>query len=479
MQMTSSRPLTAAIPHWVLTLLLLGAGQGAFACISSESESNDAESDADGPVCSEQTVNGNIANRRDQDWYYFNINQAASLNISLDHASGDDFDWHLYDPSQKLYSAETGNRPEAASVNVGGAGLYTLKITRYSGTGYYALDVDGIPSGGTSSSSSSGGSSSGGSGGGCSVGSRPSKPGGLTSYLSGSQADVCVSQNDPGVLVMGGGSDVDDAFTRRVKPRIGGGDVVVLRTSGSDGYNDYLMGLLDADSVETLMVDRTQFANSEYVVWAVNSAEFVWIAGGDQSDYLNQWQGTALEQALDNVLARGGVIGGTSADAAVQSQHIYDPDGILGVYSSEAVTDLCHEYINISSNFLTTLVMNNSIVDTHFAERDRMGRLMTFMAGLPAATRGIGVDEATSIFFTSDGNGVVDGAGSVYVLAEDGATSRTQAQCGQAVIYEDVLRYQLGENDTFNLLNGASSVAPKRIGVDGRSANFYINQPYQ
>lgn len=127
----------------------------------------------------------------------------------------------------------------------------------------------------------------------------------------------------------------------------------------------------------------------------------------------------------------------------------------------EAVTDLCHEYINISTNFLTTLVMNNSIVDTHFAERDRMGRLMTFMAGLPAAARGIGVDEATSIFFTSDGNGVVDGAGSVYVFAEDGTTSRTQAQCGQAVIYEDVLRYQLGENDIFNLLNGATSVTPQ------------------
>ena len=471
---------TKLFPAVLLSLLSAGLiSHGAQACVSGESESNDAESDADGPICSGQAVAGSIANRRDQDWYYFNVDTPSDLAISLDHSSGDDFDWHLYDTSQQLYSAETANRPESASVSVGGSGLYTLKVTRYSGRGDYTLTVDGIPS--SSGGGSSGGSSSGGSSGGgdCGVGPRPSKPGGLTRYISGSEADICVSQSTGGLLVMGGGTDVDDAFTRRVEPLIGGGDVVVLRTSGSDGYNDYLLGLLNADSVETLIVDRPQHANDAYVEWAVRSAEFVWIAGGDQSDYLNQWQGTALQQALDAVLARGGVLGGTSAGAAVQSEYIYDPDGVLGAYSSEAVSDLCHEYTNISTDFLTTATMQNVIVDSHFAERDRMGRLMAFMAGLPGGIQGIGVDEATSIFFTPDGSGVVDGAGSVYVLQEDGQTSRTQAQCGQPVVYEGVLRYKLGELDQFNILTGSTNVTPKRIGIDGRSSNFYINQPYQ
>ncbi|WP_226702634.1 Type 1 glutamine amidotransferase-like domain-containing protein [Microbulbifer elongatus] len=467
---------TKLLSVFVLSLLSVGAfSTGALACVSAESESNDAESDADGPVCSGQAVAGNIANRRDQDWYYFNIDTPANLDISLSHSSGDDFDWHLYDVSQRLYSAETGDRPESASVSVGGSGLYTLKVTRYAGRGDYTLSVDGIPSG--TGGSSSGGSSGG--GGDCGLGARPSKPGGLTRYISGSEADICVNQSSGGLLVMGGGSDVDAAFTRRVEPLIDGGDVVVLRTSGSDGYNDYLLNLLNADSVETLIVDRSQFANDAYVEWAVRSAEFVWIAGGDQSDYLNQWQGTALQQALDDVLDRGGVLGGTSAGAAVQSEHIYDPDGVLGAYSSEAVSDLCHENINVSTGFLSTSIMQGVIVDTHFAERDRMGRLMAFMAGLPSGIHGIGVDEATSIFFTADGSGVVDGAGSVYVLQEDAQTSRTQAQCDLPVIYEDVLRYKLGEFDQFNILNGSSNVAPKRIGIDGRSGNFYINQPYQ
>ncbi|WP_237065486.1 cyanophycinase [Microbulbifer guangxiensis] len=462
---------------FVLCLAL--ASHGSLACISQESESNDAEADADGPVCSSQAVTGGIDGRRDQDWYYFDVNQAATLTISLDHDGRDDFDWYLYDPQRQLYAAETGSVPEAASVSVDGVGLYTLKVTRYRGQGAYTLDVAGIPDSGTGGGDTGGGDTGGGSGGSCDQGPRPSKPGGLTSYLTGNAADACVSQSSGGLLVMGGGTDVDAAFTRRVKPLIGGGDVVVLRTSGSDGYNDYLLNLLGADSVETLMVDRPQHAESDYVAWAIRTAEFVWIAGGDQSDYLNQWQGTLLQAALDEVLARGGVLGGTSAGAAVQSEYIYDPDGVLGAYSSEAVTDLCHEYINVSTGFLGTATMQNVIVDTHFAERDRMGRLMAFMAGLPNGIRGIGVDEATSIFFTSDGHGVVDGSGNVYILAEDGSTSRTQASCGSPVIYEGVLRYKLSEFDEFNILTGATSVSPKRIGIDGRDNDFYINQPYQ
>ncbi|WP_237063732.1 Type 1 glutamine amidotransferase-like domain-containing protein [Microbulbifer zhoushanensis] len=448
---------------------------GALACITQESESNDAESNADGPVCSSQQVAGEIESRRDQDWYYFNIDEAATLDITLGHASGDDFDWYLYDPQQQLYAAETANTPESASVSVGGAGMYTLKVTRYSGTGSYSLSVAGIPSSGGSGDGGDGGT------GGCNLGARPSKPGGLTTYLAGNPDDACLelAPNGGGLLVMGGGTDVDMAFERRVKPISGGGDVVVLRTSGGDGYNEYFLNLLGADSVETLMVDRSQHADSDYVLWALQSAEFIWLAGGDQSDYLNQWQGTPVQQALDEALARGAVLGGTSAGAAVQSEYIYDPDGTYGAYSPEAVTDLCHEYTNISTDFLTTAMMENVLVDTHFAERDRMGRLIAFMAGLPVGIRGMGVDEQTSIFFTSDGTGVVDGSGNVYVLAEDGSTSRTQAACGLPVIYENVLRYQLSESDQYNILTGATSVAPTRIGIDGSKTSFYINQPYQ
>lgn len=113
--------------------------------------------------------------------------------------------------------------------------------------------------------------------------------------MTGSESDSCtnLTQSDGAVLLMGGGSDVDSAFSNRVVGHVGSNaDVVVLRTSGSDGYNSYLQGLMAADSVITLIVDTRNKANEDYVDWVIRSAEFVFVAGGDQSDYLNQWSGT-------------------------------------------------------------------------------------------------------------------------------------------------------------------------------------------
>ncbi|MDN3638228.1 Type 1 glutamine amidotransferase-like domain-containing protein [Simiduia curdlanivorans] len=455
-----------------LAFALAGLSFSVLACTTSEQESNDNESNANGSLCADTPLAGSISSRRDVDWYYLDVNQSANLTITLSHSSGDDFDWYFY-PSSGSYtaSAQTSNTTETGSASATGAGRYYVKVTRYRGTGSYTLNVSGFDNG------DDGGDTGGNN---CNYGARPSKPGQLSSSILGTSADKCpsLSSGNGGLLLMGGGTDVDAAFSNRVAPQIQGGDIVVLRTSGTDAYNSYLKGLTNADSVETLIVDRQSLANDAYVEWVVKSAEFVWIAGGDQSDYLNQWAGTKLAAAINHVYQKGGVIGGTSAGDAVQSQHIYDPDGILGVYSDEAVTDLCHPYINISSDFLSTPIMQKVITDTHFAERDRMGRLMVFMANLPTNTTGIGADEATSIFFNASGQGVVDGSGDVYILRENGNTSRTQVSCGLPVVYQNLLRYKLSAGDTFNLNTGASSVSAKSIGIDGRNNNFYINSPY-
>ncbi len=79
----------------------------------------------------------------------------------------------------------------------------------------------------------------------------PTPPNGLVRYLSGADADRAAAPAGPGLLLMGGGTDVDEAFTWWLA-RTGGGDVVVLRASGADGYNPYLYDDLGGvDSVET------------------------------------------------------------------------------------------------------------------------------------------------------------------------------------------------------------------------------------
>jgi cyanophycinase len=285
---------------------------------------------------------------------------------------------------------------------------------------------------------------------------------------------------------MGGGSDVDASF-QRVASGISGGDVVVIRTSGSNGYNDYLDGLMSPDSVETLLLDNRTKADSAYADWVIRSAEFLFIAGGDQSDYLNQWQGTLTQSAIQHVYDKGGFVGGTSAGHAVMSEGIYDPDGILSVYSDEAVTDACHPYIHLSTGFLQLPHMQNVVNDSHFAERDRMGRLLTFMAILGESSiaptlqpiTGIGIDEATAMLVDASGYGIVDGSGSVYVLREGSSTARIQVACGQAVRYEGVERYRVGNGGYFDLATGQSSASPTLIGIDGRYGSFYLpSNPY-
>ncbi|WP_088332059.1 Type 1 glutamine amidotransferase-like domain-containing protein [Lacimicrobium sp. SS2-24] len=451
----------------IAALLAVSYGFQAQACLTIESENNDSETSANGPLCSSTPLQGNISSRQDVDWYQFNLAEAGEITISLSHGSRADFDWDLYEVSGPavLTGASSAN-PETGSY-VADAGEHLIKVTRYSGTGDYQLLVD-YPDGSSGSPACN------------EYGPRPSKPQGLTASLVGNAEDSCPTLPTGGaVLLMGGGTDVDDAFSLRVKPHINGGDIVVLRTTGTDAYNAYLSGLTDADSVETLIVDSVSLANSDYVEWAINSAEFVWISGGDQSDYLNQWAGTKVQAAIDAVYQRGGVIGGTSAGNAVQSEYVYDPDGVAGAISDDAVTDFCHNTINITTPFLSTPVMQDVITDTHFYERDRMGRMAVFLAHIGMGKRAIGVSEATSMFVSEDGNSIIDGQFEAYVLETDSLTQFTQTQCGQPVILRDLLRYRLVSGDTFNLSTGQSNVTPIRLDIDGRNTTYYApSNPY-
>ncbi|MEQ8822271.1 MAG: Type 1 glutamine amidotransferase-like domain-containing protein [Sumerlaeia bacterium] len=437
--------------------------------ITQESENNDTDKSADGPLVSGTTVAGDLG-RNDVDWFTLDV-AAGTISISLNHHNRDDFDWYLF-PASGGYvaSGATSSNPETGSYTAS-AGTYFIKVEAYRGRGWYDLNVT------FSEDSGGGGGDPGGGGGGtCDYGTRPSKPGGLTNYLDGSSADVCVDpMTGPGILLMGGNFDIDEAFTTYAAPIVDGGDVVVLRASGSDGYNNYLMNLLNPDSVETLVLDSVSDANSTYADWVIRSAEMVYIAGGDQTDYIDFWKGTATEDAIRHVYEKGGVVGGISAGCAIMGEFVYAPTG-YGVYSSEAISDPCHQYMSeITTDFLNLPLGNDIITDTHFAQRDRMGRLLVFMARIREASlsptsgaiTGIGMDEDTSMFIDSNGVGHVQGDFSAYVLREDGQTNASRVQCGSSVLYYDVLNTELQAGDTFNFGTGANTGSTSRVDVNG------------
>src|SRR3954447_9386887 len=125
---------------------------------------------------------------------------------------------------------------------------------------------------------------------------------------------------------MGGGEDLDAAF-RWLCERGKGGDFLVLRAAGDDDYNSYVQGLCHSNSVATLIIPTRQAAGETKVVETIRKAESIFIAGGDQARYINFWTGTPVQKALNEHIAAGKPIGGTSAGLAVLGGFIYSAQG--------------------------------------------------------------------------------------------------------------------------------------------------------
>jgi cyanophycinase len=221
-----------------------------------------------------------------------------------------------------------------------------------------------------------------------------------------------------GYALMGGGKDLDDAF-RWLCERANGGDFLILRAADDDSYNAYVNGLCKVDSVATLIIPDHDAAEERAVADIINNAEAVFIAGGDQAHYIRAWQQTAVQKALNAHIAGGKPIGGTSAGLAVLGEFAYGalndpPDGMLA--SPEALKDPFTPQVALVRNFLSIPVLRDTITDSHFAKRDRLGRSLVFLArlmqdGWAKTPREIAVDERSAVLIEPDGRATVVGSG--------------------------------------------------------------------
>lgn len=226
-------------------------------------------------------------------------------------------------------------------------------------------------------------------------------------YLVGNPADVTVPMRaKQTVALMGGGSaDVHDAFRWMIK-KSGGGNFVIIRVSDSNDYNTYVYDFLDGKSqgltsVETLVIPSQEAANDPFVISRLAGAEAVFIAGGDQSDYINNWTGTAVQTKLRELAGKNVPIGGVSAGLAVLGEFCFA--ALNGTVSSAtALSDPLSRYVTLVRDFINFPDLIMVVADPHLQSRDRMGRLITIMArvvndGWARFSRGIGVDEETAV----------------------------------------------------------------------------------
>ena len=239
-----------------------------------------------------------------------------------------------------------------------------------------------------------------------------------TYYHRGSTQDV-QRKTQGGLALMGGSTDVDEVF-RWMADRGGNGDFLVLRGSGSDGYQEYIDQIADVNSVSTLVIRDSKAAEDKFVLDKVKKAEAIFFAGGDQWNYVGKWKNTELLKELNKALIRGVPMGGTSAGLAILGEHVFTAEK-ASLTSSEALEAPLQDAITLESDFLKAPTLENVITDTHFSERDRMGRLVTFMARLQKenelkTVRGIGVDEKTAVLVSPDGGSRTVGEGGAHFV---------------------------------------------------------------
>jgi cyanophycinase len=281
----------------------------------------------------------------------------------------------------------------------------------------------------------------------------------VTRYLTGNAADVVVTLAGPAHDFGGGSTDVDAALQWIIdqvrgcttcSTRI---DVVILRSSGSNGYNDYIHAMNGVDSVETLVITSARDANTAAVEATVRNAEVVFFAGGDQCDYVRNFKGTLVETAVESVYAKGGGVGGTSAGLAIQGDFTYDACS-GSVTSAQALADPYHRYVTFTYDFFKWANLQNVITDSHFVPRDRMGRTLAFLArqikdGRAASALGLAVNEETSVVVDRNGLATVMGAGPAYFILADHAPEVCQS--GTPLTYSNFKIWKVPAGGTFDL----------------------------
>ncbi len=228
-----------------------------------------------------------------------------------------------------------------------------------------------------------------------------------------------------GIAMMGGGDDLDDAF-RWLCQKGNGGDFLILRARGDDDYNSYVNGLCKLNSVATLILPNRDAALDPAVAQIIREAEVVFIAGGDQANYIRGWKETPVQDAINSNIAAGKPIGGTSAGLAVLGEFVYaclkDKPDDNDLASADVLQNPYFERVTLVHGFLKNPNLQNLLTDSHFAKRDRMGRTLGFLArimqdGWSQTPREVAIDEKSTVLVEPGGKGTVVGTGKgVYFL---------------------------------------------------------------
>jgi cyanophycinase len=176
---------------------------------------------------------------------------------------------------------------------------------------------------------------------------------------------------------------------------------------------------LGAGEVGVLDFDMRRDTEEKNRLQRLDKATGIFFTGGNQLRLSTMLGGTPVAQRIRALNAGGVHVGGTSAGASILSEHMiaFGKEGLSPTAGS----------VRLAPGLGLT---NRFIIDQHFSQRDRLGRLMAALAYNPYAV-GIGLDEDTAAFIRPDNTVEVEGSGSVTVLDAGNLQFSSMAQAGE------------------------------------------------
>jgi cyanophycinase len=251
------------------------------------------------------------------------------------------------------------------------------------------------------------------------------------------------------IVPIGGAEDKDgNAAILRKFIEVSGGKsarIVIIPTASmlEDTGKRYekLLRKLGADEAKALPVlTRADAEKTEWLEY-LEKCTGIFITGGNQLRLSTIIGGTPMAKAIRRANARGVTVGGTSAGAAILSEHMI-------AYGKEGNTPHAGAVTLVPGFGLTNRIM----IDQHFRQRDRLGRLLSALAYNPFAV-GVGLDEDTAAFIDHQRKLTVVGAGAITLVdtAELTHSSVAEAAEGAVVTMTNIRLHILGDGSVFDL----------------------------
>jgi len=254
--------------------------------------------------------------------------------------------------------------------------------------------------------------------------------------------------NQRGIVIpIGGGEERLNApiILQRFVDLCGGKEsklVVIPTASQLDDTGDNYVEVFKAlgvKSVVNLPINTREDASKEEYVSHLDSADGIFMTGGNQLRLSTILGGTPVAQAIRRANAGGVHVAGTSAGAAIMPEHMI-AGGPTGALPNE-------QGVTLTPGLG---LINKIILDQHFSQRNRLGRLLSAVSYNPFAI-GIGICEDTAAFIDPDGVIEVVGSGTVSVIdpSELSYSSMAEAKEGEAITLIGLKLHMLSQGSIY------------------------------